>query len=75
MNHTNLQKTAKLEFVSFRTKSPSGMTDRDQLRPKAPDNLKISKRVGAESLLVTWTPPDDDTVTGYKVAMNAILNL
>merc|ERR1719188_2662376 len=32
-----------------------------------PENLQILCRVGSDGLLVSWTPPDDDDVTGYLI--------
>merc|ERR1712227_230373 len=32
-----------------------------------PENLQILRRVGSDGLLVSWTPPDDDDITGYLI--------
>lgn len=32
-----------------------------------PSNFRITRRVGSDSLLVAWTPPDDTEVSGYLV--------
>jgi hypothetical protein len=32
-----------------------------------PQNFRITRRVGSDSLLVAWTPPNDHEVTGYVV--------
>ena len=36
-------------------------------RLRGPENLRVTRRVGSDSLLLAWTPPDDDGVTGYQV--------
>lgn len=33
-----------------------------------PQNFRITRRVGSDSLLVAWTPPDDTEVSGYLVS-------
>ena len=33
-----------------------------------PQNFRITRRVGSDSLLVAWTPPNDNEVTGYLVS-------
>ena len=33
-----------------------------------PENLQILRRVGSDGLLVSWSPPEDDEVTGYLVS-------
>ena len=37
-----------------------------------PQNLRVTRRVGADSLLLAWSPPDDDNVTGYAVSLTSI---
>ena len=32
-----------------------------------PSNFRVTRRVGSDSLLVAWTTPDDEEVTGYLV--------
>ena len=32
-----------------------------------PHNFRVTRRVGSDSLLVAWTTPDDDEITGYLV--------
>ena len=32
-----------------------------------PSNFRVTRRVGSDSLLVAWTTPDDDEITGYLV--------
>ena len=32
-----------------------------------PSNFRVTRRVGSDSLLVAWTTPDDDDITGYLV--------
>ena len=32
-----------------------------------PEHLQLLRRVGSDGLLVSWTPPDDDEVSGYLV--------
>ena len=32
-----------------------------------PNNFRVTRRVGSDSLLVAWTTPDDDEITGYLV--------
>ena len=32
-----------------------------------PEHLQLLRRVGSDGLLVSWTPPEDDEVTGYLV--------
>ena len=38
-----------------------------------PQNFRITRRVGSDSLLVAWTPPNDNEVTGYLVSKNTIV--
>ena len=38
-----------------------------------PSNFRVTRRVGSDSLLVAWTTPDDDDITGYLV--RTVLNL
>ena len=33
-----------------------------------PQNFRITRRVGSDSLLVAWTPPNDTEVSGYFVS-------
>jgi len=35
-----------------------------------PQNFRITRRVGSDSLLVAWTPPNDNEVTGYLIYVN-----
>jgi len=39
-----------------------------------PQNFRITRRVGSDSLLVAWTPPDDNEVTGYIIYVNGHLH-
>ena len=32
-----------------------------------PEHPQLLRRVGGDGLLVSWTPPEDDEVTGYLV--------
>ena len=32
-----------------------------------PEHPQLLRRVGSDGLLVSWTPPEDDEVTGYLV--------
>ena len=32
-----------------------------------PEQPQLLRRVGSDGLLVSWTPPEDDEVTGYLV--------
>jgi hypothetical protein len=32
-----------------------------------PSNFRVTRRVGSDSLLVAWTPPDDEEINGYLV--------
>ena len=38
-----------------------------------PSNFRVTRRVGSDSLLVAWTTPDDDDITGYLV--RTVLNI
>lgn len=33
-----------------------------------PEHPQLLRRVGSDGLLVSWTPPEDDEVTGYLVS-------
>ena len=35
-----------------------------------PSNFRVTRRVGSDSLLVAWTTPDDDDITGYLVRLD-----
>jgi len=35
-----------------------------------PQNFRITRRVGSDSLLVAWTPPNDTEVSGYFIYIN-----
>jgi len=37
-----------------------------------PSNFRVTRRVGSDSLLVAWTTPDDEEITGYLVRYNMI---
>ena len=37
-----------------------------------PSNFRVTRRVGSDSLLVGWTTPDDEDITGYLVRINLI---
>jgi len=39
-----------------------------------PQNFRITRRVGSDSLLVAWTPPNDNEVTGYLIYVNGHLH-
>ena len=36
---------------------------------KAPEGLKVTRRVGADSLLLAWTPTTEKDVTGFTVRL------
>merc|ERR1711945_84599 len=35
-----------------------------------PEHLQILRRVGSDGLLVSWSPPQDDDVTGYLITVD-----
>ena len=37
-----------------------------------PSNFRVTRRVGSDSLLVAWTTPDDEEITGYLVRYNLV---
>jgi len=39
-----------------------------------PSNFRVTRRVGSDSLLVAWTTPDDDDITGYLIYVNEVLH-
>lgn len=39
-----------------------------------PQNFRITRRVGSDSLLVAWTPPNDTEVSGYFIYVNEQLH-
>merc|ERR1719412_2459171 len=39
-----------------------------------PQNFRITRRVGSDSLLVAWTPPNDNEVSGYLIYVNGYLH-
>lgn len=54
-----LQEGAKIEDTFDRSKI--------NLTLLPPEHLQLLRRVGSDGLLVSWTPPEDDEVTGYLV--------
>ena len=40
-----------------------------------PSNFRVTRRVGSDSLLVAWTTPDDDEITGYLVRLIFMYNM
>merc|ERR1712048_348295 len=38
-----------------------------------PEHPQLLRRVGSDGLLVSWTPPEDDEVTGYLIFVNSEL--
>merc|ERR1719361_2251254 len=39
-----------------------------------PSNFRVTRRVGSDSLLVAWTTPDDDDITGYLIYVDGDLH-
>jgi hypothetical protein len=39
-----------------------------------PNNFRVTRRVGSDSLLVAWTTPDDDEITGYLIYVDGELH-
>jgi len=67
-----LSKLKKLQEVS---KTDESRVDKKEvnLTLLPPEHPQLLRRVGSDGLLVSWSPPEDDEVTGYLIFVNSEL--
>jgi len=66
-----IEELKSLASKEFRDRSPLKEHDVD-LTLLPPENFRITRRVGSDGLLVAWTTPEDDEVTGYMIYIDDI---
>ena len=63
--HSGMFQLKKLQEVAKTDESVEKKEVNLTLLP--PEHPQLLRRVGSDGLLVSWTPPEDDEVTGYLV--------
>ena len=65
INHSGIFQLKKLQEVAKTEESADKKEVNLTLLP--PEHPQLLRRVGSDGLLVSWTPPEDDEVTGFLV--------
>jgi len=66
-----IEELKSLASKEFRDRSPIKEHDVN-LTLLPPENFRITRRVGSDGLLVAWTTPEDDEVTGYMIYIDDV---
>ena len=65
MIHSGIFQLKKLQEVAKNEEAADKKEVNLTLLP--PEHPQLLRRVGSDGLLVSWTPPEDDEVTGFLV--------